>query len=320
MNLSAIQCCVSASFGAVAREGEARLERHLVLLPAPARGRVVKEIEHFVRLLDETPGLPYWLLPPEAIAAWREEVATVGNEPALAAILLDLLLAALPSKAAQVVIPAGFVQPFLEQFQRILAALQDGPVGAMTLNNDLFLKDLAICRLQIFPGRAALIDRHSGIPRSLAFTGGGGQLWKLLRHAICHGGRFSPCFELHMHTPLLKEFHEAGWQSCYGLAAELLRNYPRHLAVIGSSWFYDPRVEAISPHLAYLRRHPLEGGAYFLRVGSSQADVDLATRHDFGGQRLKLYREGKFQPTKYMLVWPRAQLIGWSRGRPAPLS
>jgi hypothetical protein len=55
----------------------------------------------------------------------------------------------------------------------------------------------------------------------------------------------------------------------------------------------------------------LEGGAYFFRVGSSQADIIKATT--LSKERQKLHEEGKYNPVSYMMVWPRKKIIAWSK-------
>jgi hypothetical protein len=302
-------------FDEFAQEGRSAMERHLALLPKDRHSAVLSDVERLVELLENcSTDFQYNRIPLEAKAFWCEAIASHGvHETILGALLLDTLLIGVPENIAAKQIPQLFISEFYEQLQRIARKLKVGPVDYMALDNDIYLKDLGICRLEIYPGRAALIEKHSGIPRSLAFNNGFGQFLKALKLAILSGGHFAPYFELHLHRPMVNPstFSESGWDRCYHLAAELLRYFPEYHGIIGGSWFFDPEIQKISPNLSYLRQRPLEGGAYFFRVGSSQADIIKATT--LSKERQKLHEEGKYNPVSYMMVWPRKKIIAWSK-------
>jgi hypothetical protein len=188
--------------------------------------------------------------------------------------------------------------------------LKAGTNEHMGIQDDLFLKDLGICRLEVFPCKSLLVEKNSGVPRKLLFTNGIGQTVRLLRLIVSAGGRSRPYYEIHAHTPMLKDFNPAGWDHCYHQVAVLLRRYPDYRGLVGGSWFFDPQVARISPHLEYLISRPSERGAVFFRGGTAQSDVDNATATS--ARRRELYEKGTYLPTRYVMVWPRKQLLGWS--------
>ncbi|MBJ6727562.1 hypothetical protein [Geomesophilobacter sediminis] len=301
-------------FDAIARQGKEPLRQLLEKLPVPRRDAVLEEVGWVIRLLDAASGDQYFRVPVEALGWWRKVKPQEEREQYLwGAILLALLIPELPERFLAHPLPAPCLEGVLEQLQRIVSGLTGDSPRPMSLEHDLFLKDLGICRLEMVPGGAALIEKYAAIPRSLAFRHGLRQMLQVTKMALQHRGRIAPYLALHLHTPMLRSFNESGWERCYRLAAELLSLHPEYRGLIGSSWFYDPAVEKITPTLSYLRRFPLQGGAFFLRVGSSPADIDLATRRDLSGNRVKLYQEGKYLPTSYLLVWPRAQLLSWAQ-------
>ena len=176
-------------------------------------------------------------------------------------------------------------------------------------SNDSYVKDL-----QCFTGRmvacgAQVADLQSGMPRRLILSDGLANLPTNLIFALRAGG-FSPYCEIHTHTPTLNDFNPDGWDRCYLCIAEICRGNRSIKGMIGSSWFYDPDLETISPNLAYLRRRPLENGAKLFRIGplpASKRDA-LATSKT----RRKYYEEGKYTPTHYALVWSRDELLRWA--------
>ena len=80
--------------------------------------------------------------------------------------------------------------------------------------------------------------------------------------------------------------------------------------MFAGSWYYDPALENISPHLSYLKEIPLKNGARLFYVGSSKADIEMATKKS--KTRKKFYDQGKYVPTRFLLVWPRNGLADWA--------
>lgn len=177
------------------------------------------------------------------------------------------------------------------------------------LSNNVYVKDLQCFTGRMVPCGAQVVDLKSGMPRRLIFSDHTRNLLGNIAFAL-HQNGFVPYCEIHTHTPTLSDFHETGWDECYLRIAEILRHDSSLKGVIGSSWFYDPALQRISPNLAYLRRRPLDNGARLFRIGqlaASKRDA-LATSKT----RRKLYDEGKYIPTHYALVWPRDALIDWA--------
>ena len=81
--------------------------------------------------------------------------------------------------------------------------------------------------------------------------------------------------------------------------------------MFGASWFYDPVLATVSPRLGYLRDVPLNGGAklFFVEKGGAALANSLST----SPTRRKLYEEGKYVPTTYMMAWGRKAQSAWAR-------
>jgi hypothetical protein len=127
-------------------------------------------------------------------------------------------------------------------------------------------------------------------------------------------GGFKPFVQIHTHLSNLADFTEEGWNECYRCCADLYGVRPDLLGMFGSSWFYDPELDVISPRLAYLRDCPMESGAnlFFVEAGGSAIGNATAT----SPSRRRLYEDGKYLPKSYMLVWGRDAQIDWARRNP----
>ena len=174
------------------------------------------------------------------------------------------------------------------------------------VSDDIFWKDLAIARLQAFPVYAGVVEFHSGfglkqglsanLLKSITF------LFFILKH---HRKMY---FRTHIHTPLLSHFSREGWVNSYLQIASVLKVDKSIKGLVRTSWYFDPKVKIISPHLSYLQELPLENGAYLFPVGVDDSGCALKKSHS----RIELYDKGEYTPMNYLLIWPRDVLISWS--------
>lgn len=302
---------------AIARAAENAAAIATGLLVSLERPETADALRRFQQDLDTSfAARPYYDLPPEARARWTQLTAPLDAAGRAAAA--RWLLAACASEAMgrlrRAPLPESIKPRLAAELNRVVSGLATRRPQHLDLDNDVYLKDLGICRLRLFPCAAQVLDPHAGISRSLVLARFTQAAPQLLRLAIGSRLRFAPFLEAHTHTPLLKDFTPRGWLECYRLAADLLECDPRLQGLISGSWFFDPALEAISPDLAYLRQTPRSAGAFFLRIGQSESDIANATATS--PTRRKLHESGQYQPTAYLLVWPRGDLLAWAR-RPA---
>ena len=122
-----------------------------------------------------------------------------------------------------------------------------------------------------------------------------------------------------MHTDandpfLMAEFNEEGWRRFCLRAAALLKASPVN-GILGASWFYDPALKDISPHLSYLRTLATDNGGISLRMGTSASDIESATRTS--ATRRRMYQSGRYLPQAYALIWLKEDMLRWA-GLDAP--
>lgn len=196
---------------------------------------------------------------------------------------------------------AEFRPHFIDSFHRIVDQISTDPSFVRT-TRDVFMKDLGITRGTLIPAAARLFYPCTGLSASQLLRNPGALPYVFGR---C-GGRW-PFFGLHVHQPMAATyFNPAGWAECQRLARLALAAFPRVRGVMGASWFYDPAVAEVSPHLAYLLEAPLRGGARLLRLGESPdftRDAIAASR-----TRRAAYEAGAYKPTGYALLWSRKDL------------
>lgn len=202
-----------------------------------------------------------------------------------------------------------------EHFTQLARIVADTDVASpwLDLSSDLYQKEFGLATMRLYAAGAQLVDFRCGVPRSIIWRGG---LTRILRTAgaLVRAGGFRPYFQIHTHDFMLDKFNPAGWDTCYICCAELYAIHPAVLGMFGSSWFYDPQLDSVSPRLGYLREIPVKGGAHlFLWEHGGQA---LHNALSTSPTRRKLHEEGRYFPASFMLMWPRKQQIAWARAFP----
>jgi len=210
-------------------------------------------------------------------------------------------------------LPPSIVTLYPREIKRILRQTDSLEDSFFDLSNDLFLKDLAIVSHRLIPVGAEFAEGGSGVPRRLIFAAGPSQFFYLLWCITFRCGGFRPFFALHTHLLSLDDFNQEGWEATYHRLAQLLELNPQMKGWLSSSWFLDPALEAISPHLVHLRKVPTDNGGMLLFVGRDPEGTSGALAKS--PTRRRLFAEGKYVPAIYMRVWPRRALMDWSRQR-----
>lgn len=243
---------------------------------------------------------------PEAVKPFLEAAVMQG--------VLDLLdsgeLAGLPPRTRH---------HHVRQLQRVASKTSDADAWT-GIDADLFQKDFGIATLRLYAAAAQLVDRRGCIPRSVLFRGGLPNVPVRALQVLRLGG-FKPYLQIHTHVAYLDEFNEAGRIEAYLTCCELFERHPQALGMLGSSWYYDPVVERISPRLRYLRQVPVSGGASCWLVATDGDFVNDAIATS--PTRRRLYEEGRYHPRGHMLVWGKNDLRKWARraaSLPQPLA
>jgi len=207
-------------------------------------------------------------------------------------------------------IPASIHDLTWKWFERVFNDISSSSDEYYNHGNDSFLKDLEVCSQKAFPVGGAWIAQKSRIRITLLFNGGLRQFFELFHFILFRTGGFSPFYALHTCSRYLDRFNPEGRDLCYTNVAQMLKLNPDVKGMSGESWFNDPNLDSVSPRLAYLRKRPVQNGAKIFKCGTDKSDIDKATAKSY--TRNKLYKEGKYMPTCYVVIWPRKNLIEWA--------
>jgi hypothetical protein len=243
----------------------------------------------------------------------------IGNYKSIVPVLLGLdadgcrsLIRQLAERAAQNRNDAKLTPTVAELYRKELDRITTDSLSRAddyySPENDMYVKDLAIASGRVLPA-GAQVFHLSGFPRRDAIRGGLRTLGRFLG-----SGGFVPFYEIHTHEPCcLPEFNESGWIQCYRRLAEMMLIDKQVRGVFGGSWFFDPAIARVSPRLAYLRQLPMENNAVSIHVGSDEHSIALATKTS--ETRRRLYAEGSYIPTSYLIIWFRKDLLAWADRR-----
>jgi len=205
-------------------------------------------------------------------------------------------------------LPPSIEEMFEVEVTRIESLCEQEGDEYFQLNNDLFLKDLAICSSRVLPAGAQLVEA-SGLPRRVALNTGFRNFVEFWRFVAFQLKGLRPLYEIHTNLGNLTDFNPEGWDRCYVRVGQLLKLNTAVNGMIGGSWFYDPVVQEISPNLAYLRQRPEEHHARFF---FSREEGEHSGALAKSKTRRQLFDDGKYVPRAYFMVWPRESLIEFS--------
>lgn len=269
-------------------------------------------LESYVQQLDRWEQRQAYHFVPMEVDRECERIAARSTKRGLELyhkLLLIWLIEQYEERSKRHRIPESIGRLIPEAFDRILTGIEHAENGYFLHGNELFAKDLGLCRLKLLPCGAEVVDVWSGIPRSMLLRGGVSQSIQGAVFVARLGG-FKPLYESHWDRRLIRRFRPEEYDLCYVRIAHLLQLNPQMRGMFGSSWWFDPIINEIAPELLFLRQTPIENGARVFRVGTDAGAVRDAIQ--FSKKRKALYESGRFTPCRYMLVWARDDMLAWA--------
>jgi len=256
---------------------------------------------------------PHWDFDQPAHRA--EEALQAAFGPALTdadrRALVALWALEMPDRVAAADLPQAVLELYPLWIQRLADFLT---AAADPYDRDFWAKDVRLALALSVPGaRTQMIDLSSPLgPGQVLRHARDGWGWSAIP-AWAAARAWRPWLEVHTESRDLSDFNEAGWDRAWATAAEILRRRPHMAGMLGSSWFYDPPLEQISPRLAYLRLNPLKHGAFMVHQGPGEIHTIRASTSS--PTRKQLIEEGKYTARSWIVAWPRAALIRWADAR-----
>lgn len=280
-----------------------------------ASGELALKIEGFLKSYRQLPDYSaYHYLTPES-QQLVDRISTRYDPAKVASFYRCVLMRAiecLHQWLDEESLPDSILDLYSRNISRILDELTKNADEFYSLTDDRFVKDLCLSTVRMYPGGGRLLEPKCGLPRQLLFRGGLKNLPMAAASIAFRLGGFRPLVQFHTHKSDLQDFNPEGMEQTYHRVADLLEKRPKLRGLYTASWFNDPIVSSVSPRLTYLRELPQNNGAFLLRGAIDDNSTNAAISRS--PTRRELYRQGKYQPTIYVLVWPRESLIRWSRG------
>ena len=262
---------------------------------------------------DAAVAAPHWNfdLPSHAADAVLEGYFGDRLSDAHRRALVALWALELPQRAAAETLPPEVHCLYPEWIGRMAAFLT---AAEDPYDRDFWAKDVRLSLALSVPGsRTQIIDLSSPLgPGQVLRHVRDGRGWRTAV-AYVQAAAWRPWLETHTESRELADFNEAGWDRVWATAAEILKRRPHMAGMLGSSWFYDPPLETISPRLAYLRLKPLQHGAFMVHQGPDEIHSQRAAASS--PTRRALIEAGEYTPRSWILAWPRAALIRWADAR-----
>lgn len=152
---------------------------------------------------------------------------------------------------------------------------------------------------------------QTGIPRRWLIQARGTQRARLARYVLTRVGGFKPIWSNHLpQLPPGRHFTEDAFLHAHLEAARLLRHAPAIIGIASASWYYDPSLEEISPHLAFLHRTVAANGGILFEIPAEP----YTREHALSGSRARRAAEaaGRYTPRNFARIWGREMFLSWA--------
>ncbi len=281
----------------------------------------ISQIDRYVNSIKAYPKAVPYKYTSEETKRICNQIESGYNRSALEDFHKFLLLKLIAKHSADIDtmdMPDEIVDLYKKNFNRIAGEIETNQYkGPYLYSNDKFCKDVALCGMRLIPVGAR--KTHASIlSKRFLLKKGVSQFLDGLLFVLFELKGFKPLYEMHTDSKdpdLLSEFNPDGLKKSYFRIADLLNQHPEIKGIFGTSWFNDPVLETISPRLSYIRRIVVENGGKCFFIGADEHAVKNSTQKSM--TRRKLYQEGKYLPTNYLIIWSRRKLIEWAESRNA---
>lgn len=168
-------------------------------------------------------------------------------------------------------------------------------------------------------GRHQVFGVYSGeirrLPRLVSLRGLLSTPGRMSRY-LFEAGLGAPVMQVHLPKLTHRRFDGSANSQAHQWIARALSESEGISAVFnGGSWFLDPNLAEISPHLRHLSEFASGHGAMLIPLGTNANAIDDATFKS--ARRRQLFEQGRYTPRRFARVWPRKGVLDWFSGIPA---
>lgn len=219
--------------------------------------------------------------------------------------LVSCLAAGFASRHVE--IGSNLIDTSLERGLLRLKEFLDRRPSTYFFDDEFFIKDLRFAAGLSIPFAGGIVDLFSRL-------GGTARAGLLRRHPV----RFrqliaseQPVLRMYLDPRRTDTFTEEGVGELLLGAADLLLANPDAIGYTCKSWWHDPAIASLSPHLAHLSQVPVSHGALLFPASTSERDAERAL--STSKSRRASYEAGQYKPRAFVLFWPRDEMIAWRR-------
>ncbi|MDB3935089.1 hypothetical protein N9383_00035 [Granulosicoccus sp.] len=221
-------------------------------------------------------------------------------------------LSSFNNRTSQHLLPESVRALYPDELKRMRRQYIEFKDTFFTLENTNFVKDIAITKYQLIPLGAEYAEPNGGVSlRLLLRLRQGKRLWALASILWRAGGN-RPFYSLHLHALSIRDFDESGCRQMYLRLGALLEANPLVKGMTSASWFLDPAMNSISPHLAHHRQLPETHGALILFLRPEGANSGALEK---SAKRRQLFSEGRYVPRVHMRIWVKQDILAWCRAQ-----
>lgn len=182
--------------------------------------------------------------PYHALPELKQTLGKVQSDRSdLSAVLLQFLLMRLIADFSSEKLSFNITDEIAELYQHSFARILGQPMPEKA--DDSYFKDLALASGALFPAGERVVEPFSVLQRSLMVNAGVRQSLQFIKSGLLAGG-YKPVFRLHVHLAEQNRLSEQSWWRTCQRLAQMLEINPGIRGIVGSSWYYDPQVPAIS--------------------------------------------------------------------------
>ena len=178
-----------------------------------------------------------------------------------------------------------------------------------------FMEVAKLAVLQRYPAGDLVFAIYNRLPFAWAFKIAPWQLPGYLRQIAAGFGGSGPLISPHINNGRVSQPMMLKSRSLRSLwrIAKTVELDPRIKGLYAVSWFLSAETGRHFPHIEWMRTMYTDEVAYAVDMEAAPSDSGVLEGSE---PRRKLYQEGKFNPRRSVILWPRQEFLAWAARHP----
>ena len=186
-------------------------------------------------------------------------------------------------------------------------------IGKFGYAHERFTYSLGICKGSTYPFGPFRMNQFKS-----SYLGLAKHIFQLynIRNLVTQGIRYyfkrvinSPHIEVHLDIfdkETITYFNKNGWKELFIELDRFLTLNPHICSIVGNSWFFDDKLDMVSPELLYIREICEKLNGKFYNIGPTASGISNAIR--FSHKRSSMFSKGLYYPTNHVLILSKSDL------------